>query len=175
MTGQQLRERQAPLKTTYRESPATAQAVLRASGDVDVSQIVCRVPLEGGSAVDFGLHEMAAGDAGTNCAADLLLQSLAACAGVTFGAVATALNLEVRSAQFQIEGDLDFRGTLGVNRDVPVGFTAIRIRLLIDSPAEDAQLIKVLELVERYCVVAQSLRTPLTLTFERVTKSLTNP
>jgi uncharacterized OsmC-like protein len=161
MTAEELRERQAPLKDRYRSEPASALATLKAHGQLDVSNIVCRVVAERGSLVDAGLHPMAAGDGTAACAGNMLLEALVGCAGVTLSAVATAMGIPVHGGAVTAEGDMDFRGTLGVNRDVPVGFSAIRVSVVLETPADDAQLKKLGELTERYCVVAQSLKGPI--------------
>ncbi len=162
MNAEQLRALQAPLKDRYRETPATAQVTLQARGVLHPGSQTCAV--EGLNPVAAGLHPMAGGDGTAACAGDMLLQALVACAGVTLTTVATAMGIPIRSGTITAEGDLDFRGTLGVARDVPVGFTAIRLAARLDADATPEQLAKLLQLTERYCVVFQTLRTPPLLT-----------
>lgn len=157
MTDQQLRAIQAPLKDRYRAEPATALATLRVSGTLDLPHLVCRIETGRGVLTNAGLHPMAGGDGSFACSADMLLEALVGCAGVTLCAVATAMNLPITAGTMTAEGDLDFRGTLGVSRDAPVGFTAIRLLVDLDTTADDAVLAKLGQLTERYCVVAQSL------------------
>lgn len=158
MNVDELRAIQAPLKARYKDDPGSAQVTLRATGQILTEHQACRV--EGLNHADAGLHPMAGGDGSAACAGDMLLQSLVACAGVTLATVATALGLPIRSGTLTAEGDLDFRGTLGVSRDIPVGFTAIRLHARLDADATPEQLAKLLQLTERYCVVFQTLRTP---------------
>ncbi len=152
-----LRALQAPLKDRYRADPATARLTLKADGWVSGDDITCRVPTTAGD-VTAGLHPMTGGDGSTACSGDMLLQALAACSGVTLRAVAMALGIELRSGAIEVEGDLDFRGTLGVAKDVPVGFQAIRLRFTLDTAAPQDQLDNLLRLTERYCVVLQTLK-----------------
>jgi uncharacterized OsmC-like protein len=156
MDGESLRALQAPLKESYRADPAAALVTLSAEGRLGEG-VSCRVET-GRALVDAGLHPATGGAGDLACSGDMLLQALVACAGVTLGAVATSLGIEVRDATFRAEGDLDFRGTLGVSRDAPVGFSAIRLRIAVDSPADEQQIDKLLQLTERYCVVYQTLR-----------------
>jgi uncharacterized OsmC-like protein len=134
---------------------------LRAEGSL-AEGIACRVET-GRALVEAGLHPATGGDGSGACSGDMLLEALVACAGVTLRAVATALGVEIRSARIVAEGDLDFRGTLGVSKDCPVGFREIRLRFLIDSDAEDERVRKVVAVTERYCVVLQTLRSPPTI------------
>jgi uncharacterized OsmC-like protein len=159
MTSDELRALQAPIKSRYREQPESARATLRAEGQLDADALACRVQTAAGM-VASGLHPMAGGDGSWACAAELLLQALVACAGVTLRTVATALNIPIRGGQIRAEGDLDFRGTLGVEKTVPAGFSEIRLHIEVDSDAAPEPLRKLVELTERYCVVLQSLRTP---------------
>jgi uncharacterized OsmC-like protein len=152
-----LRALQAPLKDRYRTDPAKAKLTLKAEGHVDGDDITCRVPATAGE-VTAGLHPMTGGDGSAACSGDMLLQALAACSGVTLRAVATALGIELKSAAIAVEGDLDFRGTLGVAKDAPVGFQAIRLRFTLDTAAPQDQLDNLLRLTERYCVVLQTLK-----------------
>lgn len=158
MNAEDLRSIQAPLKERYRESPATALITLRAQGRIDEG-VTCK--LETGKAlVAAGLHPATGGTGKTACSGDMLLEALVACAGVTLNAVATALGIELRDASLQAEGDLDFRGTLGLSKDVPVGFQNIRLEFTLDTNASEEQLATLLRLTERYCVVYQTLRHP---------------
>jgi uncharacterized OsmC-like protein len=167
MTAEQLRAAQAPFKERYRNDASSACATLSARGSLDVPQLQCRVDTHATNPVIAGVHPRAGGDGKGQCAGDMLLQALVACAGVTLTAVATAMNLGVTGGELTVEGDIDFRGTLGVSRDAPVGFTAIRLNAIVDSSADDSQLQKLAELTERYCVVAQSLKPPITVTIRR--------
>jgi uncharacterized OsmC-like protein len=153
----ELRAVQQPLKARYRDEPATALVTLHARGDLD-DGVACSVET-GRALVRAGLHPASGGDGIAACSGDMLLQALAACAGVTLKAVATALELEVAGAVL-VEGDLDFRGTLAVDREVPVGFTAIRLRFELETDADEEQLATLLRLTERYCVVFQTLASP---------------
>jgi uncharacterized OsmC-like protein len=157
-----LRSLQAPLKERYRESPRDALLTLRAEGRLGSDAVVCRVET-GRALVEAGLHPATGGDGVAVCSGDMLLQALVACAGVTLQAVATALEIPVRGGRVHAEGDLDFRGTLGVDREAPVGFAAVRLRFELDSDATDDELAALLRVTERYCVVLQTLRTPATI------------
>ena len=157
MQAEELRERQAPLKDRYRSEPDSAFATLTASGRVDIDTISCKIQRTSDEPTVAGLHPMAGGDGSWKCAAEMLLESLISCAGVTFGAVCTAMKIPVTSAKLTAEGDLDFRGTMGVDRSIPVGFLEIQLKFELDSAADDASLEKAVELAERYCVVAQSV------------------
>jgi len=159
MNAAELRELQAPFKNRYRESPETAVGTLSASGTIDRDSLTCQIHPQGPSRARAGLHPLAGGDGQTACAAEMLLEALVGCAGVTFAAVCTAMDLPITSAELKVEGDMDFRGTLGVSRDVPVGFQTVRLNFEIDSPAADDKLQKAVELAERYCVVAQTLKS----------------
>ncbi|MCU1676927.1 MAG: peroxiredoxin [Frankiales bacterium] len=151
----ELRTIQAPLKERYRNDPASAVLTLRASGEVGHG-VTCSVQT-GRALAEAGLHPAAGGTGAQLCSGDMLLEALVACAGVTLAAVATALEIELRSARVHAEGDLDFRGTLAVDRGAPVGFTGIRLRFELDTDADDALLASLLKLTERYCVVFQTL------------------
>ncbi len=152
-----LRARQAPLKERYKHDPRSAVITLKAQGTLDETRIACKV--ETGRALALaGLHPATGGSGLELCSGDMLLEALVACAGVTLKAVATALDVPIASAEVSAEGDLDFRGTLGVARDAPVGFTQIRLRFEIASAATQSQLDQLLRLTERYCVVYQTLR-----------------
>jgi uncharacterized OsmC-like protein len=159
MNVDQLRELQAPLKARYRDEPDAAVITLKARGEIGQEGLACRVET-GRALVEAGLHPATGGSGLQACSGDMLLEALAACAGVTLSAVATALGIEVRKGTVEAEGDLDFRGTLGVAKEAPVGFTAIRLRFALDTDAGEEQLATLLKLTERYCVVLQTLRTP---------------
>ena len=152
-----LRAVQSPLKERYREDPAAALVTLRAEGSL-TDGLTCSVQT-GRALVAAGLHPASGGDGLSVCSGDMLLQALVACAGVTLSAVATSLGIEVRDGSVNAEGDLDFRGTLAVDRDAPVGFGAIRLTFDLDTDADDEQLATLLKLTERYCVVLQTLQT----------------
>src|SRR5436190_15450279 len=154
-----LREMQAPLKAKYRESPDTAIVTLKAEGSLDGDGIACRVDT-GRALVEAGLHPATGGSGLEACSGDMLLEALVACAGVTFRAVATALEFDLRGGAVRAEGDLDFRGTLGVERTAPVGFRDIRLAFSLDTDEPQDRIDTLLKLTERYCVVLQSLRSP---------------
>jgi uncharacterized OsmC-like protein len=160
MDAQDLRNLQAPLKDRYRNDPKSAVITLKAQGNVDDAHIACKV--ETGRAIaTAGLHPATGGSGMELCSGDMLLEALVACAGVTLKAVATALEIPLKSATVSAEGDLDFRGTLGVSKESPVGFQAIRLRFAVESDAPQEKLDALLKLTERYCVVYQTLaRTP---------------
>jgi uncharacterized OsmC-like protein len=158
MTADELRSLQAPLKTQYRERPETALVTLRAEGRVG-ENMTCKIET-GKSRVVAGLHPATGGDGQSACSADMLLEALVGCAGVTLRAVATALGISLREATIRAEGDLDFRGTLGVSNDVPVGFKKIRLHFDLDIDAGEEQLATLIRLTERYCVVYQTLSRP---------------
>jgi uncharacterized OsmC-like protein len=157
MTKNELRALQAPLKDKYREAPESAVITLRAEGKLGEG-VTCRVDT-GKAMVEAGLHPASGGDGLAVCSGDMLLEALAACAGVTLRAVATALEINLRGGAVRTEGDLDFRGTLGVAKDAPVGFRAIRLGFELDTDATDEQLANLVRLTERYCVVLQTLRS----------------
>ena len=153
---EQLKAAQAPLKERYRSTPGAALVRLHAEGALGEG-VSCSVAT-GKALVEAGLHP-ATGGAGTQaCSGDMLLQALVACAGVTLSAVATSMGLDVQGGQLRAEGDLDFRGTLGVAKDVPVGFQDIHLQITLQTTASPEQLNKLLELTERYCVVLQTLK-----------------
>lgn len=158
MTTDELRALQAPLKSRYLDDPGAARHTLRARGIIDPAALACRIDAGHGPTIEAGLHPAAGGDGHWACSGDMLLQALAACAGVTLAVVATAMGIPLRSAAVIAEGDLDFRGTLGVSKDVPVGFEAIRVRFEVDTEAGDDPVAKLAKLAERYCVIAQSLK-----------------
>ena len=159
MKSDDLRALQAPLKQRYKDDPRTALVTLRASGSLDASGVSCNVDT-GRALVEAGLHPATGGSGLQACSGDMLLEALAACAGVTLRAVATALEIPIRSGTVHVEGDLDFRGTLGVSKEVSVGFQTIRLRFELDTGATQDQLDTLLKLTERYCVVLQTLRSP---------------
>ncbi|MGE3821977.1 MAG: OsmC family protein [Isosphaeraceae bacterium] len=160
MNAEELRATQTPLKTRYREAPEAARLTLRATGRITPTEQSCAIETGAGPVVVAGLHPFAGGDGSAACAGDLFLQALAACAGVTLAVVATALGIPIRSGTVTAEGDLDFRGTLGVSRETPVGFTAIRLHFDLDGDADAERLANLLKLTERYCVNLQTLKTP---------------
>jgi uncharacterized OsmC-like protein len=170
MDSAELREIQRPLKAAYREDAAAALVTLAASSTLG-DGVSCSVGT-GQALVRAGLHPATGGDGTLACSGDLLLEALAACAGVTLNAVSTALGVRLDSGRIEVEGDLDFRGTLGVSRDAPVGFREIRVRLVVDTEAGDDELAKVVELTERYCVVLQSLAGPVILDVTRAPASM---
>ena len=159
MRPEDLRALQAPLKEAYRTTPERAVVTLHAAGRLDESAVSCHVDT-GRAMVEAGLHPATGGTGLEACSGDLLLQALVACAGVTLRAVATALDLPVRGGDVRAEGDLDFRGTLGVSKEAPVGFRAIRLHFALDTDATAEQLASLEKPTERYCVVLQTLRTP---------------
>jgi uncharacterized OsmC-like protein len=157
MDAAELRAMQAPIKDRYKGDPNAALITLTARGSLDDANIACKVETGRALAV-AGLHPATGGSGLELCSGDMLLEALVACAGVTLKAVATALEIPLRAAVVSAEGDLDFRGTLGVAKDAPVGFAAIRLRFDIDSDAPQDKLDQLLKLTERYCVVYQTLR-----------------
>jgi uncharacterized OsmC-like protein len=158
MTADELKSLQAPLKTQYRERPETALVTLQVEGRIG-ENITCQIET-GKSCLAAGLHPATGGDGESACSADMLLEALVGCAGVTLSAVATALNIPLRSGTVRAEGDLDFRGTLGVSKDTPVGFKQIRLHFDLDTDANEEQLATLIRLTERYCVVYQTLSHP---------------
>ncbi|MBL8817899.1 MAG: OsmC family protein [Planctomyces sp.] len=168
MNRQQLRELQAPLKELYLREPERAVATMSARGVVCIEELTCRIDRPPGDeiAVISGLHPYAGGDGLTACSGDMLLQALVACAGVTFAAVATSMELPVSEAVVEATAQMDFRGTLGVSREVPVGMSSIHIVFRLRSKAAAEQLEKLVQLTERYCVIAQTLRNAVPVTFE---------
>ena len=156
MEADELRALQAPFKEQYKQDPDAAMITLKAVGALGEEGVTCSVET-GRALVEAGLHPATGGDGLSACSGDMLLQALAACAGVTLKAVATALDIPVAGGSVHAEGDLDFRGTLGVDRDAAVGFTDIRLRFDLDSEATEEQLATLFKLTERYCVVYQTL------------------
>ena len=156
MNADELRALQAPIKDRYRLEPGAALITLRAQGRIGEG-IACRVDT-GKALVEAGLHPATGGSGAQACSGDMLLEALVACAGVTLKAVATALGINLKDATVSAEGDLDFRGTLGVAKDAPVGFREIRLRFELDTDATPEQRAKLIQLTERYCVVMQTIR-----------------
>ncbi|WP_028921062.1 OsmC family protein [Pseudonocardia acaciae] len=157
MDASTLKDLQGPLKARYREDPDAAVVTLKADGELDGTGVACRVRTATALA-EAGLHPATGGDGTQLCSGDMLLEALVACAGVTLRAVATSLGLDV-SGRVYAEGDLDFRGTLGVAKDAPVGFRDIRLTFDLDSAASEDELATLLKLTERYCVVLQTIRS----------------
>jgi uncharacterized OsmC-like protein len=155
MDSTELRALQAPLKEKYRTDPGSAVITLKAQGNIGEG-ISCKVET-GRALVEAGLHPATGGTGLLACSGDLLLEALVACAGVTLQAVATAIGIEIKSGNVHAEGDLDFKGTLGVSKEVPVGFKAIRLKFYIDTDATEEQMASLTKLTERYCVVYQTL------------------
>ena len=168
MDADTLRSVQAPLKEHYRQAPGAAMITLHAQGRI-AENVSCRIET-GKALVTAGLHPATGGSGTAACSGDMLLEALVACAGVTLNAVATALGIELRDATLRATGDLDFRGTLGLSKDVPVGLQNIRLNIAMDTDASDEQIATLLRLTERYCVVLQTLaHSPaLTLSHERL-------
>lgn len=159
MDAQDLRALQAPLKDKYKEAPDSAVVTLKARGALDDTGIACKVET-GRALVEAGLHPATGGPGTQACSGDMLLEALVACAGVTLKAVATALEFRLRGGTVSAEGDLDFRGTLGVAKDAPVGFRAIRLRFELDTDEPAERVATLTKLTERYCVVYQTLAHP---------------
>lgn len=155
MNAQSLKELQAPLKQKYQDQPASAMITLKASAKIG-DGITCKVET-GKAMIEAGLHPATGGDGLSACSGDMLLESLVACAGVTLKAVATAIGVELRDATIMAEGDLDFRGTLAVDKQTPVGFQKIRLNFELDTAAAPEQIDTLIKLTERYCVVYQTL------------------
>ncbi|HEX5796319.1 MAG TPA: OsmC family protein [Geminicoccaceae bacterium] len=158
MRADELKQMQAPLKQRYRDEPEAAVITLAAEGAIGEG-VTCSVQTAK-ALVEAGLHPATGGSGASACSGDMLLEALAACAGVTLNAVATALEIPLRSGRVRAEGDLDFRGTLGVAKDAPVGFKDIRLSFELESDASAEQLATLMKLTERYCVVYQTLRNP---------------
>ena len=169
MDANELRALQAPIKERYRSDPHAAVVTLRAKGTLDDSNVACKIETGRALAV-AGLHPATGGSGLELCSGDMLLEALVACAGVTLKAVATALDIPLKSGRVSAEGDLDFRGTLGVAKDAPVGFANIRLRFDLDTDAPQDKLDQLLKLTERYCVVYQTIKAgpPVAVTMARV-------
>lgn len=165
MNAEELRAAQTPLKERYREAPEAALLTLRAQGRIG-ENVSCRVDTGKGLVV-AGLHPATGGSGLEACSGNMLLEALVACAGVTLNVVATAIGIVLRDAMLEAEGDLDFRGTLGVSKDAPVGFQNIRLQITLDTDASQEQLDTLLRLTERYCVVYQTLARPPALAVSR--------
>jgi uncharacterized OsmC-like protein len=157
MKAEELRALQAPLKARYKEDPAAALVTLKARGNLGAEGVTCKLAT-GQALVEAGLHPATGGDGLAACSGDMLLEALVACAGVTLRAVATALEIPVRGGTVTAEGDLDFRGTLGVSKEIDVGFKAIRLHFHLDTAATPEQLETLLKLTKRYCVIYQTLQ-----------------
>ena len=159
MNADELRALQAPLKDRYKTAPEAAAVTLAATGQLDADDVVCRVET-GKALVAAGLHPATGGSAALTCSGNMLLEALVACAGVTLKAVATAIGFDLRGGRVTAEGDLDFRGTLGVAKDAPVGFRAIRLRFALETDEPAERIAQLTKLTERYCVVYQTLAKP---------------
>ena len=172
MNTEELRAAQRPLKKQYLQSPRSAFYTLHAHGRLNQERISVQIQ-SGAGRVEAGLHPATGGEGSLACSGDMLLEALAACAGVTLGAVATAMGIRIRDDRVIAEGDMDFRGTLGVDRQAPVGLTAIRLRFELDTDADADQLAALMRLTERYCVVHQTLSHPpdLSIAYERQRQS----
>ena len=155
MNSEELKNIQAPLKEKYRQQPETAIITLKATGKIG-EEISCKVET-GKAIVEAGLHPATGGTGMLACSGDLLLEALVACAGVTLQAVATAIGIEIKNGTIKAEGDLDFRGTLGISKEVPVGFVSIRLLFNLETDATEEQMLSLAKLTERYCVVYQTL------------------
>jgi uncharacterized OsmC-like protein len=165
MKGDDLRALQAPFKQRYRDNPEAAVITLKAKGEIGDQTLTCKVET-GRALVEAGLHPATGGNGIALCSGDMLLEALVACAGVTLKAVATALDIPLKRGGVSAEGDLDFRGTLGVAKDAPVGFRAIRLQFDLETDASPDQLAILLKLTERYCVVFQTLNNKPLLSVE---------
>jgi uncharacterized OsmC-like protein len=159
MDSETLRARQAPIKAKYRDDPTSSLFTLKAEGSLDGEGLTCKVSTARGLA-EAGLHPATGGDGLSLCSGDMLLEALVACAGGTLRAVATALDIPVRAGKVLAEGDLDFRGTLAVSKEAPVGFREVRLRFELDTDATDEQRATLLKLTERYCVIYQTIKNP---------------
>jgi uncharacterized OsmC-like protein len=159
MNADELRALQAPIKDHYRRDPTAGFVTLTSQGELGSEAIACKVDT-GRALVEAGLHPATGGTGALACSGNMLLDALVACAGVTLKAVATSLGIDIRSGTVHAEGDLDFRGTLGVAKDAPVGFASIRLRFELDTDAPEEQVDKLLALTERYCVVYRTLLSP---------------
>lgn len=159
MNADELKALQAPIKAGYDHNPDSAVVTMSVTGSVNGDDLTCSVPTHTGISV-AGLHPAAGGDGTFACSADMLLESLVACAGVTLRAVATAMSIPITGASIRAEGTMDFRGTLGVNRDVPIGLSKVELSFEIDSLAPNEKITKLVELTERYCVIYQTLKKP---------------
>jgi uncharacterized OsmC-like protein len=163
MDAQTLRDTQAPLKAKYRDNPASALVTLEAESGLDADGIACSIAV-GGALAKAGLHPATGGSGAELCSGNMLLEALAACAGVTLRAVATAKAIDLKAGRVSVEGDLDFRGTLGLDKTVPVGFKAIRLGFSFETDASPDQIADLVALTERYCVVLQTLKAGAAIT-----------
>lgn len=163
MKANELRSLQKPLKEHYKEQPEAALITLKAQSHLG-ENVTCKVDT-GRALVEAGLHPATGGDGTSVCSGDMLLEALVACAGVTLSAVATAIGIEIRDGTVKAEGELDFRGTLAVSKEVPVGFQKIQLQFDLDTDASEEQLDTLIRLTERYCVVYQTLHQPPVITF----------
>ena len=170
MNADELKQIQTPLKARYSGDPGTAIAELHARGVVDIESLACRVesPHAQKEQTVSGLHPKAGGDGSLACSGDMLLQSLIACSGVTLAAVATAMGLQINSAEIIAKGTMDFRGTLGVDRQAPVGLTSVELIFEVVSPESDDKIDKLIQLTERYCVVLKTISEGVAVTSQRV-------
>lgn len=170
MDSTELRAMQAPIKDRYRADPKAAFITLRAQGSLESEGIACKIETGRAAAAIAGLHPATGGSGLELCSGDMLLEALVACAGVTLKSVATAIDVPLKSGHVSAEGDLDFRGTLGVDREAPVGFAAIRLKFDVDTDAPQDKLDQLLKLTERYCVVYQTIKhgPPVTVSLARV-------
>lgn len=171
MKAEELRAQQAPFKERYRTEPTAAKITLSAEGRLGEEKVTCKIDT-GKRLIEAGLHPATGGDGLSACSGDMLLDALVACAGVTLKAVATATNTPLRGGVVRAEGDLDFRGTLGVSKEAPVGLTDIRLHFDLDTDATPEQLTTLLKLTERYCVVYQTLRHAPSITISHRTESV---
>ena len=169
MNAAELKARQAPLKAAYQHDPASACLTLSAVGELTPGEQTVTIR-NAHATLRAGLHPAAGGSGEDACSGEMLLEALIACAGVTLQAVATAMGIELRAGQVRADGELDFRGTLGVSKDAPVGFAAIRLTFALDTDASDEQLATLLRLSERYCVIYQSLKQPPQLAWTRLNR-----
>ena len=169
MDAEQLRSLQAPFKARYRDEPTAAVITLKASGELGAETVTCKVET-GRALVEAGLHPATGGDGLSLCSGDMLLEALVACAGVTLKSVATAIEVPLKTGLVTAEGDLDFRGTLGVDKEAPVGFAEVRLRFDVDTDAPQDKLDLLLKLTERYCVVYQTIKNgpKVSVTMQRV-------
>lgn len=169
MQAEHLKALQSPIKQRYRDNPESAVVKLKSRGTIQFDSLTCRVETIRG-AIDAGLHPAAGGDGSGACSGDMLLDALVACAGVTLSAVATAMNIPLRAGTIAAEGEMDFRGTLGVNKETLVGLAKIRLHFSLDTDATREQVEKLIQLTERYCVIFQTLKQPpaLSTSFEIV-------
>ena len=173
MNSETLRSQQAPIKARYRDDPEAARFTLRAEGTLGDEKLTCKVST-GRGIVEAGLHPATGGDGLSLCSGDMLLEALVACAGVTLRAVASALEIPVRSGTIRAEGTLDFRGTLAISKQVPVGFRDIKLSFHLDADATDEQLATLLKLTERYCVIYQTIKNSPETSAEIVRQGLTS-